>query len=186
MDHPKTNEPMPQSAAQSLHSWCHDLIVCLTIVTLLFVFVVRLVNVDGESMLPTLKNADKVVLLSGLLYEPENGDIVVLRAPGYEDQPLVKRIIATAGQTVDIDFQSGVVYVDGVALDEPYTAEPTYREGNLPFPQVIEEGCVFVLGDNRNASSDSRFSSVGQVREEMILGKALLVLWPLSNFKIPA
>lgn len=170
----------PEGTAWAIHSWCRDLIVCVTLVTLLFVFLVRLVNVDGSSMYPTLHDYDKVALLSGLLYEPQAGDIVVLRAEGYEE-PLVKRIIATEGQTVDIDFTTGVVYVDGEALVEPYTAEPTYARGNLSFPQVIEENCVFVLGDNRNDSSDSRVSRVGQVREELILGKVLVVLWPLDR-----
>lgn len=173
-----------RGTAWAVHTWCRDLVICVTLVTLVFVFLVRLVNVDGDSMNPTLQDFDKVALISGALYEPQVGDIVVLRAQGYTE-PLVKRIIATEGQTVDIDFHSGVVYVDGVALDEPYTAEPTWTRGDLSFPQTIREGCVFVLGDNRNYSSDSRVSRVGQVREENILGKVALVLWPLSHFEVP-
>ncbi len=172
----------PERASWALHSWCRDLVLCITVVTLLFAFLVRLVNVDGSSMYPTLHDRDKVALLSGLLYQPKAGDIVVIRAAGYPDEPLVKRIIATEGQQVDIDFQSGVVYVDGTALDEPYINEPTYVRGNIEFPLVVEEGCVFVLGDNRNDSTDSRFTLVGQVPEEQILGKVLWVLWPAGRF----
>ncbi len=171
----------PRDSAWEFHSWCRDLVICLALVTLVFVFLVRLVNVDGSSMVPTLQNNDKLAVLSGLLYQPQAGDVVVLRADGYQE-PLVKRIIATEGQTVDIDFSAGVVYVDGVALDEPYTAELIHRQGDLRFPMVIEEGCVFVLGDNRNDSTDSRYSRVGQVRREKVLGKVLMVLWPARDF----
>ncbi len=182
MDDRSTPAPQQEkNTAWELHSWFRDIVVCVTLVTLVFVFLVRLVNVDGSSMYPTLHDYDKVALLSGLLYEPEAGDIIVLRAPGY-DVPLVKRIIATEGQTVDIDFAAGVVYVDGEALDEPYTAAPTHAPGDQTFPQTVAEGCVFVLGDNRNDSTDSRFARVGQVPEEQILGKVLLVLWPLNRF----
>lgn len=178
------SSPVPETAkkdsALDWHIWLRDILICMAIVTIVFVFVVRLVIVDGESMEPTLFHKDMVVLLSNAIYNPAVGDIIVLRAPGY-DQPLVKRVIATEGQTVDIDFAAGIVYVDGVALDEPYTLEPTYSMGDQSFPQTIAEDCVFVLGDNRNNSSDSRHSRVGQVPEEQVLGKVLFTFWPLSH-----
>lgn len=174
-------EPQKKDTAWELHSWLRDIVFCVTLVTLVFVFAVRLVNVDGDSMYPTLHNFDKVALRSGVLCEPEVGDIVVLRAPGYQ-MPLVKRVIATEGQTVDIDFVAGIVYVDGVALEEPYVNSPTNAMGDTQFPQTVAEGCVFVLGDNRNDSSDSRHARVGQVPKEKILGEVMLVLWPLDRF----
>lgn len=178
---PVPQEPEKKNTAWELHSWFRDIVFCAIVVTLLFAYVVRLVNVDGSSMYPTLHDYDKVALRSAMLCEPEQGDIIVFRAPGY-DVPLVKRVIATEGQTVDIDFVSGVVYVDGVALEEGYVNTPTNARGDLSFPQTVAEGCVFVLGDNRNDSSDSRFSRVGQVSKEQMLGEVMLVLWPLDRF----
>lgn len=176
----ESNQASKKNPVGELHGWFREILICMSMVTLVFVFLVRLVSVDGNSMLPTLHNYDMMVLLSSVIYEPEAGDIIVLRAPGYT-QPLVKRIIATEGQTVDIDFAAGVVYVDGVALKEEYVAEPTFDRGDQPFPQTVAEGCVFVLGDNRNHSSDSRYALVGQVPEEQILGKVLMVVWPLEH-----
>ena len=105
-----------------------DLVSCLVFVTILFVFAIRLVGVDGQSMYPTLQDGDRLTLLSNFVYRPEVGDIVVLKAPGFEQGPLVKRVIAMDGQTVDIDFETGDVWVDGVLLDEPYINDPTTRD----------------------------------------------------------
>ena len=104
-------------------------------------------------MVPTLEQSDKVVI-SNLFYHPKQGDIVVLRKRTLMEEPIVKRIIATEGQTVDIDFDDGVVYVDGKALDEPYVNEPVHDRENFEGKITVPEGCVFVMGDNRNASTD--------------------------------
>jgi signal peptidase I len=159
-----------------------DVISCLIFVTILFVFAIRLVGVDGESMYPTLHDGDKLTLLSNFLYEPEVGDIVVLKAPGFDKGALVKRLIATEGQTVDIDFDTGEVWVDGVLLDEPYINEPTYRWDGTEFPLTVPENCIFVMGDNRNHSTDSRSSQIGCVDKRYVLGKALQIITPFSRF----
>ena len=180
----KRKEKMRQRRRNAF-DWVESVVTALMFCELLFTFVMRVVGVDGTSMINTLEHGDRL-LISNFLYSPRQGDIVVLRKLSFSSDPIIKRVIATEGQTVDIDFCSGVVYVDGEALDEPYTAEPTYNPGDQSFPQVVEEGCVFVLGDNRNNSTDSRSHRVGQVRQEKILGKVVLVLWPLGHFGAPA
>lgn len=151
-----------------------------------FLFLFRTVGVVGDSMNPTLRSGDRIVLTAGCA-EPEYGDIVVTCQPDETEfipDTLVKRIIATEGQTVDIDFVKGKVYVDGEELDEPYTADPTRDREDFAGPVVVPEGCVFVMGDNRNHSTDSRDNRVGFIREEYIMGKALFRIAPFGQFKI--
>ena len=185
---PEQNEAAAQDAKKTERGWeslafLHDMVYLLAIVTILFTFFFRLVAVDGSSMYPTLVDKDYLVLESNFLYRNvKQGDIVVLKVD-YFDKPIVKRVIATGGQTVDIDFDLGIVYVDGEALDESYTFEPTYRsyleigEG-LDYPVTVPEGSVFVLGDNRNHSADSRYAPLGCVDESRILGRVLLRILP--------
>ncbi len=174
--------------AYEFYGMLHDVIYLLAAVTLIFVYIIRLVGVQGDSMLPTLHNRDYLLLESNFLYNGsdfEYGDIVVLNVPHFESQgdgPIVKRIIATEGQTVDIDFQRGQVYVDGVMLQEDYINEPTYNnwegQNGLQYPAVVPEGCVFVLGDNRNNSMDSRYAPIGMVDERYVLGKVIMIALP--------
>lgn len=168
--------------ANDLYILLHDLVYILAFVTIFFVFCVRTVRVVGTSMFPTLENADQVALLSNALYRNvSQGDIVVAVKSEFSDEPIVKRVIATEGQTVDIDFQAGIVYVDGQPLQENYTFEPTYREfyeEGVTFPLTVDEGHVFLMGDNRNNSYDSRYYLIGQVDERCILGKVLMILFP--------
>lgn len=161
----------------------YDFIQCvisaLVVGIMVFIFVFRVIGVKGDSMKSTLHNGDRVVA-SGILYKPEQGDIIILKSD-YYDQPLVKRIIATENQTIDIDFTSGIVYVDGQIIDEPYIYEPTYVDEGFKGPVTVPEGCVFVMGDNRNESNDSRSPSIGFVDEREIFGKVLLVLLPTDG-----
>jgi len=181
-------EKEPKGALYEIYGMLHDVIYILAVVTLLFVFVVRLVGVDGTSMLPTLHNGDFLLLESNFLYgtdDIEYGDIVVLNEPyhWHRDKSLiVKRVIATEGQTVDINFDTHEVFVDGVLLREDYINEPTTfnweGELGLDYPVTVPEGHIFVLGDNRNNSSDSRFAPVGMIDERCVLGKAIAVALP--------
>ncbi len=171
-----------RSIWQDVYGVLSDLVGCLVFVTILFVFAIRLVGVDGDSMYPTLHNGDRLTLLSNFLYEPEVGDIIVLKAPGFEQGPLVKRLIAMDGQTVDINFDTGEVWVDGELLVEPYINDLTTRYEGVDFPLTVPEGYVFVMGDNRLHSSDSRDPSVGCVDKRYVLGKALQVIYPISRF----
>ena len=154
-------------------------------VALAFMFVFRTVGVNGGSMNPTLNTNDRIILTASY-GEPEYGDIVVTCQPSKSPEipdVLVKRVIATEGQNVDIDFDKGIVYVDGTALDEPYTAEPTWDREDFSGPVTVPEGYVFVMGDNRNHSTDSRDNRIGFIREEYIMGKSLFRLVPFGKIE---
>ena len=170
-----------RSVRRDIYDWMQCIVVAIIACVLLFSFFVRLVDVVGESMHPTLENGDKIIV-SNLFYEPKQGDIVVFRKDEYRDQPLVKRIIAVEGQTVSIDFDLGIVYVDGEPLDEPYVAEPTYESYDFGGEITVDEGCVFVMGDNRNQSTDSRYSVIGCVDKRCIMGKVYFTIFPLKSF----
>lgn len=155
-------------------------------VAFVFLFLFRTVGVVGGSMEPTLQSNDRIIL-TAYYGEPQYGDIVVTCQPDMSEaipDTLVKRVIATEGQTVDIDFEKGIVYVDGVELDEPYIAEKTADREDFTGAVTVPEGHVFVMGDNRNHSTDSRDNRIGFIREEYIMGKALFRLMPFGNFKI--
>ena len=160
--------------------YLHDLVYLLAAIMLVFILLFRIVIVDGTSMNQTLLHGDYLLLMSNTFYRNvQHGDIVVISKDSFDDgEPIVKRVIATEGQTVDIDFYAGIVYVDGIALDEPYVNTPTNTEGGMLFPLTVEDGCVFVMGDNRNRSRDSRYPEIGQVDEREILGKAIFLILP--------
>lgn len=169
-----------------LFSWLQTLVVALVALILLFTFVGRIIAVDGESMLPTLHDKD-LLLLRSIAYTPEQGDVIVLTKDfsGYVDYPIVKRVVAVENQTVHIDYDEGKIYVDGVALDEPYTNENylTYQGPVMSVNDItVPEGSVFVLGDNRNHSSDSRHVELAAIDERYILGQAVMILFPFQNF----
>lgn len=170
-----------RSTRRDLYDWIQCIVVAIIVCVLLFSFVVRLVDVVGDSMYPTLENGDKIIV-SNLFYDPQPGDIIVFRKDEYRDQPLVKRIIAVEGQTVDIDFDRGIVYVDGEPIDEPYIAEPTTESLDFVGPITVDQGCVFVMGDNRNRSTDSRDARIDCVDVRCIMGKVYFTLFPLKNF----
>ena len=117
-----------------------------------------------------------------MLYTPQRGDVVVVDGYINYGDPLVKRIIALGGDTVDINFETGAVTLNGAVLEEPYISAPTTTGYDVEFPVTVPEGCVFVMGDNRNNSTDSRDSRLGIVDERCILGHVLRVVFPFSEF----
>ena len=160
-----------------------SLVSALLAVALIFTFVVRLMGVDGGSMIPTLQHGDRLLVLNSLLCgDYEYGNIVIARKESFDEKPIVKRVIATEGQTVDIDFSLGRVYVDGALLEEDYINDLTYREEGLSFPLTVPEGCVFLMGDNRNHSNDSRDSNLGPVDTRLIIGKAVWLVFPGPDY----
>lgn len=186
----KKQEPDDDESAVSLYGmvnsifeWIQPLLVALVCVTMLLTFVFRQVTVSGESMQNTLQNNDRLII-SGLFYEPQVGDIVVISHGQKYSSPLIKRVIATEGQTLSIDFDTGDVVVDGVLLDEPYTFGETKRLTQSPMevPAVIPEGYVYVMGDHRNASLDSRSEIIGLINKKDIVGKAEFRIFPFSSF----
>lgn len=180
-DQPKKEKP---GFAADCYSWLQALTFALVILIVVFTFFGRIIGVEGSSMVPTLEDGD-MLLLRCVGYELAQGDIVVLRKDFAEiHNPIVKRVVAVGGQTVEIDYDTNTVYVDGQALDEPYLGEPM-REPESPYEQgtywEVPEGSIFVMGDNRNASSDSRHAELGVVDERHVLGKVLCVLLPFQH-----
>lgn len=165
----------------SILEWFDAMIFALTLALLLLLFVVRTVNVDGISMVPTLKDRDQLLARS-FLYTPEQGDIVVVDGYTKFGAPLVKRVVAVGGDEVDINFETGDVFVNGDKLFEPYISAPTTRAFDVKFPVVVPEGHVFLMGDNRPYSKDSRDSEIGMIDRRDILGKAIFRILPANKF----
>ncbi len=165
--------------------WCFDwmrsIIFAICAVMFILAFFVRIVNVDGDSMNMTLLDGDKLVV-TGFMYTPTDGDIVIIRRGQHLDEPIVKRVIATEGQKLRIDFENQAVFVDDKKLDEPYVSSKLVK-GTAEIPSVIPEGKVFVMGDNRKVSLDSRFYEVGLIDEEEVIGKVQFRLFPIEHFQ---
>lgn len=178
-----TEQPEVAGAlTQSCYDILQNLILSITVVMILLTFVFRLVNVDGQSMMDTLFDKDRV-FVTNLFYEPECGDVVVISHGQNLYKPIIKRVIATERQSLSIDFATGTVAVDGAILDEPYIKESPFKAGDAEIPEIIPEGMVFVMGDNRNHSTDSRSTTVGLINEDDIIGKAQYVLYPFDRIK---
>ena len=165
--------------------WAVTIVVAVVLVAVVFTFLGRVITVDGVSMEPTYHNGDRV-LITNLAGSPQQGDIVIVI--NALEEPIIKRVVATEGQTVDFDPQLGEVVVDGQAIagsvfgiEDGITYVPELPGQVLEFPQTVPEGCVFVLGDNRGNSTDSRFQSVGMVDRRNILGKVVFNLYPFSK-----
>ena len=181
-------EVSPAAAAKNsgkeIYDWIYSLVIALIICVIIFAFFIRVVDVVGTSMNPTLNNSDKM-LVSGLFYKPSVGDVVVFKKNEYDpDKALVKRVIAVEDQEINIDFDKGIVYINGQPIVEDYILEPTMNKLDFIGPKTVPEGCVFVMGDNRNASVDSRKAEIGMVDTRLILGKAYFVIYPLSVIRI--
>lgn len=178
----KVSIPDERQLRSSLYDWIQSLLFALILCIFLFIFAFKIIDVNGSSMVPTLRNGDKL-LVSNLFYTPEAGDVVVFKTDSYDpDKALVKRVIATEGQEVSIDFDNGIIYIDGIPIEEYYINETTTTKLDFIGPKTVPEGCLFVLGDNRNASTDIRKKEIGMVDTRMLLGKAYYVLFPLSDF----
>ena len=179
----RKQKPAPQEKRTAVEiglDYLHDVVYILAIILVLFTFCVRVVIVNGSSMFSTLAHGDCLLLLNRpLCGQLEQGDIVVASMDRFKNgEAIVKRVIATEGQTVDIDFRAGIVYVDGVALEEDYIYSPTHMSEGVEFPLVVREGCVFLMGDNRGDSRDSRAPEIGQVDEREILGQVVFLMMP--------
>ncbi len=156
------------------------LAVAVVSIMVIFTFIFRVVGVVGTSMVPTLLD-DDYLLVTAYDSNPSYGQVVIITQPNAFDEPIVKRIIATENQVVDINFATGDVYVDGVLLDEPYINNPTINNEGIEFPVTVPEDHVFVMGDNRQGSTDSRSEKVGFIREDYIMGVAKYRIFSLDN-----
>lgn len=190
---PQQPEQQPEAPrpGRGLFEWLQMALGCILTAVLIFNFVARLSRVSGSSMDPTLQNGE-LMLVWSLGYHPRPGDVVVLNKStaeflgGVGGEAIVKRVIAVGGQSVDIDYNTNTVYVDGVALDEDYTNGPMIQ----PLPNSlmdqthwqVPEGEIFVMGDNRNASTDSRHQWLGPIDEGYVLGRASMALLPMDRF----
>ena len=166
--------------SRDLYEWIQAVICSVLTVVLVFTFAVRVMRVDGPSMRETLQDGDLLVVVNRLLSgEPESGEIVIVRKESFENgDPIVKRVIATEGQTVDIDFETGAVTVDGTVLEETYIRENTHLDEGTVLPLTVPEGSVFVMGDNRNDSRDSRDPELGAVDVRCVIGRAVWLAVP--------
>ena len=174
-------EVVKKSWQKEALEWIFSILIAVVLALVIRQLIFTVVRVDGLSMEPTLQHNDRLIVWR-LGYKPENGDIIVLRKKDHP--PYIKRVIANEGQTVDIDFEKHIVYVDGKAIEEDYIAEPTALNGGMTFPVTVGENQVFVMGDNRNNSRDSRFIDVGCVDYSEIIGKAVWRFFPFNKIKV--
>ncbi len=167
------------SFKSSCFEWMEAIIISIITVAILFSFVFRAVTIVGSSMENTLLDKDKVII-TDFMYKPNNGDIIVATSKTFSD-PIIKRVIAKGGQTLKINFSTGDVYVDGQLLNEPYIKTATVNYEGAEIPEVIPEGYLFVMGDNRLHSKDSRSPQIGLIDEDDIMGKAQFIIYPFSR-----
>lgn len=161
---------------KEIREWVVSLAVALIAVFLIRSFLFTVIRVDGESMLETLQNGERLIatILDVKLGGVQRGDVVICHYPNRSEY-FVKRVVGMEGDTIEI--RDGITYLNGEALDEPFVAHPTTKYYG---PYQVPEGCVFVMGDNRANSNDSRYEDVGYLGEDMIVGRVRCVVWPLS------
>lgn len=174
---------MRKLSMKEIYETAESFIIAFVVITLLILFVFRAVSVDGDSMLPNLHDGDRVIT-TNLLYKAEKGDVVVVDKNAKYGKPLIKRVIATAGDNIVVDYSTGDVYVNGEKLSEDYIYEKISVQEKSNVNITVPEGYVFVMGDNRNNSLDSRDEAIGLINEKNILGKALLQIYPLSDIGV--
>ncbi len=160
--------------------WLESVVQAIILVVFLMTFIFRYMSVVGDSMRETLHDGDKLIV-SRWNYTPDNGDIIAISRGQQVNKPIIKRVIATEGQTLSIDFSTGTVIVDGSVVDESYIREPMKTRGDAEIPSVIPEGYTFVMGDNRNYSADSRYKEVGLIDNKNIIGKAVFRIFPFDK-----
>lgn len=186
MDTPAAAEnKTPRRAARTVLEWTEELVIAVVLIAVIFTFIFRIITVTGTSMVPNYNDGDRV-LVAGTAAGIGQGDVVVI--VNVLDEPIIKRVIATEGQTVDFDYDTKSVLVDGKPVDETQfglqngsTDQPYTSFELLEFPQTVPEGCVFVLGDNRSVSEDSRYKIVGMIDKRDILGKAVFYIFPFQK-----
>lgn len=183
--HKKTEKEVVSDVAwTSVFNWVYALVGILCVVFVVFMMFFKVVEVDGASMKPTLNESEKLLVYS-LSYTPEQGDIIIVGSTNKDEPPLVKRVIATENQTVEVDYKTGKVSVDGKVLNEDYITEMSVPDANeVEYPYTVPKGCVFVMGDNRNESSDSRSRLIKAVDENHIAGKVIARIYPFSEMTI--
>ena len=179
-NHNENQADKKQDTKENVLLYLHDFVTWLVAILLIFLLLFRVVVVSGPSMNDTLVDGDYLLLLNNVFYSnPKQGDVIVAAKASFKDgEPIIKRVIATEGQWVDIDFEKGIVYVNGTALDEPYTKTPTNMFEGVGFPLQVDEGYIFVMGDNRNESKDSRSLEIGLIDKREVVGKAIFLFLP--------
>lgn len=173
----------PDGAVAGIYDWIRCIIFAIAIVIVCLTFVFRLVDVDGSSMYDTLSSDDKVIV-TNFMYTPKTNDIVVISHGAEYTKPIIKRVIATEGQTIKLDYEHDRIIVDGVVIDEAYIDGSTFGGivGDNEIPEVIPEGKIFVMGDNRKVSMDSRSTKIGLIDVKDVIGKAQVVAFPFDHF----
>lgn len=167
--------------SEDIFGWIESLVLAVVILVVVNSFLLRTTGVKGQSMEDTLHDRDYLVVSKLFYKQPKQGDVVIFYSPQYWDEVLVKRVIGTPGDVVDIDYTTGTVSVNGTALDEPYIKETIRMQDDVPMPYTVPEDSVFVMGDNRNHSTDSRSTTVGPVHYDSIIGKVLLRIFPFNK-----
>lgn len=169
--------------AQNVYDLASILTTAVITIMLVFTFVFRIAGVIGPSMNSTLTEGDKL-MVSAFVNEPKMGDIIIITQPNSFNEPIVKRVIGLPGQKIDIDFTKSIVYVDGKKIDEPYVKGLTINKFDIDFPVTVPKGSVFVMGDNRQNSTDSRSSQIGFIQENYILGKVKFRVAPFGSWHV--
>lgn len=174
-------EEIAKTALSSFFHWMSGIVAVLFVIFLVVMLFFRPVTVSGPSMEPTLHDGDRLFVYS-FMYEPENGDVIVARSPDGADMPVIKRVIAKEGQVVEVDYENGTVTVDGVVLEENYISGMSkVPQNEIEYPYTVPAERIFVMGDYRDESRDSRHKTFGCIDENTVAGKAVFRFYPFSS-----